>query len=145
MTELPRVELQAELGVPRETVWPLLATAEGLARWLDGAELDPRVGGAVRLRLLEAIVAGTIVALDPEQHVSFSWDYPDDPLGYPTVVAFDAIEHGPRTHLTVRHVGFRSPRQRLLHDALWRVWFARLRETAEAAESVLAGAEGRRA
>lgn len=139
MTELPRVELQAELAVPREKVWPLLATAEGLRRWLDGAESDPRVGGAVRLLLLQAVVAGTVVAFDPEQHLSFTWDYPDDPLGYQTVVAFDAIEHGPRTHLTVRHVGFRSERQRLLHDALWRVWFERLRAAAEAPAQAGAG------
>ncbi|HEX5467095.1 MAG TPA: SRPBCC domain-containing protein, partial [Candidatus Limnocylindrales bacterium] len=102
MSRLPRVELQAELDVARDRVWPLLASAEGLGRWLDGAELDVRVGGALRLRLLEAVVTGTVVALDAPQHISLTWDYPDDPLGYQTVVAFDAIEHGPRTHLTVR-------------------------------------------
>ncbi|MGH2467319.1 MAG: SRPBCC family protein [Candidatus Limnocylindrales bacterium] len=139
MTDLPRVELQAELGLARPRVWPLLATAAGLARWLDGAELEASVGGAVRLRLLEATVAGTVLAFDPPQHLSFTWDYPDDPLGYPTVVAFDAIEHGPRTHLTVRHVGFRSERQRLLHDALWRVWFERLRAAAESAGLIGSG------
>lgn len=131
VNRLPRVELQAELDVARDRIWPLLASAEGLGRWLDGAEFEARVGGTVRLRLLEAVVAGTVLALDPQQHVSFTWDYPDDPLGYQTVVAFDAIEHGPRTHLTVRHVGFHSERQRLLHDALWRVWFPRLRAASE--------------
>jgi uncharacterized protein YndB with AHSA1/START domain len=137
-----RVELQAELDAMRTDVWPLAATADGLRRWLDGAELEARVGGDVRLRLLEAVVVGTVVALDPPQHISFSWDYAEDPLGYLTVVAFDAIEHGPRTHLTLRHVGFRSERQRLLHDALWRVWFGRLAAAAEGGVALASSSAG---
>jgi uncharacterized protein YndB with AHSA1/START domain len=133
-----RVELQAELEVPRERVFPLIASAEGLAHWLDAAELEARLGGAVRLRLREAVVEGRVLALDPPQHISFSWDYPDQPLGYPTVVAFDAIDHGARTHVTLRHVGFRSASQRDLHDALWRHWFGRFREAAHAAEREVA-------
>ena len=45
-----RVELQLEVDAPRAAVFALLATADGLQQWLDAAELDPRVGGAVRLR-----------------------------------------------------------------------------------------------
>lgn len=125
MIESARVELQAELDAPREAVFGHFATAAGLAGWLDAAELDARPGGAVRLRLRDAVAVGRVVALDPPQHLSFSWDYPDEPLGYPTVVAFDAIDHGARTHVTLRHVGFRSVRQRDLHEALWRYWFGR--------------------
>jgi len=126
----PRVELQAELAIPRERAFELLSTSAGLASWLDGAELDARSGGTVHLRLREAAVEGRVVAFDPPQHLSFSWDYPDAPLGHPSVVAFDAIAHGPRTHVTLRHVGLVGPRQRDLHDALWRYWFGRFREVA---------------
>jgi uncharacterized protein YndB with AHSA1/START domain len=128
-----RVELQAEIDASREVVFALVATADGLARWLDAAELEPRPGGAVRLRLLEAEVRGKVVALDAPQHVSFTWDYPDEPLGAPSVVAFDAISHGHRTHLTLRHVGFASRRARDDHEALWRFWFPRLVTAAQAA------------
>lgn len=121
-----RVELQAEVDAPREAVFALVSSAAGLARWVDAAEFEPRVGGAVRLRLREAEVVGKVIALDPPQHVSFSWDYPDEPLGAPSVVAFDAIDHGHRTHLTVRHVGLATARSRDLHEALWRHWFPRL-------------------
>jgi uncharacterized protein YndB with AHSA1/START domain len=130
-----RVELQAEVDAPREDVFALVSTAEGLRRWLDEADLEPHVGGAVRLRLRDAVVAGRILALDPPQHVSFGWDYPDEPLGTPSVVAFDAIEHGHRTHLTVRQVGFPSARSRDLHEALWRHWFPRLVQAASGAEA----------
>lgn len=122
----PRVELQAEVDAPREAVFALVATAEGLRRWLDEADLEPREGGALRLRLRHADVAGRVLAFDPPQHISFSWDYPDEPLGAPSVVAFDAIEHGHGTHLTVRHVGLSSVRSRDVHEALWRHWFPRL-------------------
>lgn len=121
-----RVELQAEVDGPREAVFALVATAAGLRRWLDEADLETQVGGAVRLRLRDAWVQGRVLALAAPQHVSFGWDYPDEPLGTPSVVAFDAIEHGQRTHLTVRQVGFPSARSRDLHEALWRHWFPRL-------------------
>lgn len=105
---------------------------------MDEAELDPQLGGAVRLRLLDAVVTGVVVAWDPPQHISFTWDYPDQPLAHPTVVAFDAIDHGARTHVTVRQVGFRSAHQRELHEALWRVWFERFHKAVMARAPVAA-------
>lgn len=127
-----RVEVQSEVDAPRAAVFALVSTADGLRRWLDEADIDLRVGGAVRLRLRDARVEGHVLAVDPPQHVSFSWDYPDEPLGAPSVVAFDAIEHGHRTHLTMRHVGLVTVRSRDVHDALWRYWFPRLVEAATA-------------
>jgi uncharacterized protein YndB with AHSA1/START domain len=127
-----RVELQAEIDAPRDVVFALVATSEGLARWLDAASIEPRPGGAVRLRLLDAEVVGKLVALDAPQHVSFSWDYPAEPLAGPSVVAFDAISHGRRTHLTLRHVGLVGRRSRDDHEALWRFWFPRLVAAAQA-------------
>jgi len=131
----PRVEQQAELPIARERFFDLVATAGGLGRWVDEAELAgdrAAVGARVRLRLRDAVIEGKVVAVDAPQHVSFSWDYPDAPLAAPTVVAFDAIDHGDRSHVTIRHVGFRSRRQVDLHDALWRYWFGRLGAVAKA-------------
>ncbi|HET7677664.1 MAG TPA: SRPBCC domain-containing protein [Candidatus Limnocylindrales bacterium] len=132
MADTTRVELQAELAVRRADLWPLLATAEGVGRWLDEAEFEPKPGAPCRFRLREAVAVGEVAAVDAPQHISFRWDWQDEPLGVPTVVAIDAIDHGQRTHLTLRHVGFRSARQHELHEALWRYWFERLRRAAEA-------------
>lgn len=121
-----RVELQAEIEADRADVFALVATAEGLRSWLDGADLEPRVGGAVRLQLRDSEVAGKIVALDPPQHISFTWQWVDEPAGAPSVVAFDVIDHGQRTHLTIRHVGLRDRQQVELHEELWRHWLDRL-------------------
>jgi uncharacterized protein YndB with AHSA1/START domain len=127
-----RVELQAEIDAPRELVFALVATAEGLRTWVDEADLEPRVGGALRLRLHDSVGVGVVVALDPPQHVSFTWDWEQEPLGSRTVVAFDAIEHGAATHLTLRHVGIRGRRRLELHADLWKYWFERLKLVAAA-------------
>lgn len=138
----PRVELQAEVDVPRAALFGLVATAEGLARWLDEVEFEPRVGARVRMRLRDAAAHGEIVALDPPQHISWSWDWTGEPLGRPTVLAFDLIEHGTRTHLTLRHVGLVSRVQRELHEVVWRYWFGRLLDAAAraGADVTVAGA-----
>lgn len=124
------VELQAEVAAPRRFVFPLLATAEGMTRWLDEVDLEPRVGAATRFRLRDAVAVGKVLALDPPQHISFSWEWEGEPAAVASVVALDAIDHGRRTHLTLRQVGFRDERQRELHEALWRYWFGRLTEAA---------------
>ncbi len=128
-----RVELQQEVHVGRTAVWRLIATKEGLASWLDGATFEPRVGAPLRLQLRDATAVGTILAVDPPQHVSFTFDWEGDPIGSQTVVALDAIDHGEGTHVTLRHVGLPGGRQRDLHEALWRYWFARLVQVASAA------------
>jgi uncharacterized protein YndB with AHSA1/START domain len=120
-----RVELQAEIDAPRAAVFELVSSAAGLRRWLDEAEFDASIGGAVSLRLRDATAEGRVLALDPPQHVSFTWDWPQQRLGQLSVVAFDAIAHGARTHLTIRHVGL-PPAQLALHEELWRHWLARL-------------------
>ena len=137
-----RVELQAEVDAPRVLVYPLLATAEGLSKWLDEAELEPRVGGPIRLRLRDAVAVGHVLAIAPPQHISFTWDWLDQPLGTVTVVAFDAIDHGSRTHLTIRHVGLPTPAQVELHEEMWRYWLERFEA---AAKDLLRDVETRRA
>jgi uncharacterized protein YndB with AHSA1/START domain len=128
-----RVEQQAEVSGRRTELYPLVSTAEGLCRWLDEADMQPKVGAQVRLRLRDGVAVGTVLAVDSPQHISWTWDWEADPLPAPSVVAFDLIDHAERTHLTVRQVGLRSRAQRDLHDALWRYWFARLRKEAERA------------
>ena len=120
-----RVELQAEVAAPRDLVFPLVATADGLRRWLDAASLDARVGGELRATLRDAQAVGRVLALDPPQHVSFTWDWVERPLGAPSVLAFDVIDHGARTWVTLRHVGLPTQDQIDLHDQMWRYWLTR--------------------
>ena len=124
-----RVELQAEVEAERQRVFQLVSTPDGLSTWTDGAELDARVGGPLRLRLREAVGEGSVLALDPPQHISFAWTWEGEPE-HRTILAFDAIDHGSRTHLTLRHVGLRDRRELEVHEALWRHWFDRLVDVA---------------
>ncbi len=133
MPTVLRVELQVEVDGQRDGLFELLSSADGLKRWLDGADVIAKVGGGVRLRLLRAWAVGKVLAIDPPQHISWTWDWEAESLGTTTVVAFDLIDHGKRTHMTLRHVGFRSRAQLELHDALWRYWFGRLVAATEVA------------
>jgi len=120
-----RVELQTEVDAPRDEVFTLLATSPGLSSWLDAAELDARVGGAFRFQLRGAVAAGKVLALDVPQHISFEWNWEAEPLPRPSVVAFDAIDHGARTHVTIRQVGLPNAEQVELHEEMWRYWISR--------------------
>jgi uncharacterized protein YndB with AHSA1/START domain len=118
-----RIELQAEVDARRVDVYRLFATPEGLAQWVDAAEMQPRVGSPVRLVLRDAVAVGTVLAVDPPQHISWSFDWEGDPLRFSTVLALDVIDHGERSHVTLRHVGLRTREQQELHTALWSYWF----------------------
>ncbi len=138
MPTVLRVELQAEVDGRRQELFELVASSGGLRRWLDDADVIANVGGTVRLKLLSAWAVGHILAVDPPQHISWTWDWEAKSLGTTTVVAFDLIDHGKRTHLTLRHVGFRSRAQLELHDALWRYWFGRLVAATEVLSEIAA-------
>lgn len=125
-----RVEMQLEVDAPRERVFPLFASAAGLARWLDAAELEPRVGGAIHVRLRDGEATGEVLAISEPQHISFTWQWTAQPARVASVVAFDAIAHGKRTHVTLRHVGLGSAAAVELHQEVWRFWLARFAQVA---------------
>lgn len=122
---IDRVELQLEVDAPRAAVFALFATADGLRRWIDAAELEPRVGGGLRVRMRDAQASGQVLALDVPQHISFTWEWLGQRAAAPSVVAFDAIDHGARTHVTLRHVGLSSREDVQLHEEMWRFWLDR--------------------
>lgn len=130
-----RVEQQLEVDAARESVFELFGTAEGLRRWLDAADLEPRVGGVVRVRMRDATATGTVLALDAPQHISFTWEWAGQRWATPSVVAFDAIDHGARTHVTLRHVGLPSDSEVELHSELWRYWLERFAAAVRDTES----------
>ena len=127
-----RVELQLEVDASRDAVFALFASEDGLRRWLDAADLEPRVGGALRIRMRDATASGRVLALDSPQHISFTWEWAGGSAASAMVVAFDAIDHGPRSHVTLRHIGLRSQAELDLHNELWRYWLERFAEAVRA-------------
>ncbi|TLS39557.1 hypothetical protein FE633_46310 [Streptomyces montanus] len=60
------------LPQPVENVWPVLAGADGLRRWLAAAEpFEPRLGGAVTLH---GLGAGRVTAWDVERVAEYTVD-----------------------------------------------------------------------
>ena len=58
------------LPVPMETVWPAVATVEGLAAWWTGvAALEPRLGGAV---VLPGLGKGQVTAWDVDRVAEYT-------------------------------------------------------------------------
>jgi uncharacterized protein YndB with AHSA1/START domain len=86
--------------------------------------------------LRDAQAVGRVIALDPPQHISFAWDWVARPLGSNSVVAFDVIDHGTRTWVTLRHVGLPSPQQVALHEEMWRYWLKRFEEACRSLEPI---------
>jgi uncharacterized protein YndB with AHSA1/START domain len=132
MVVAPRVELQAEVDGRRADLFTLVSSTDGFRRWLDDAAFEPNLGSPCRFVLGDAVAIGKVLAISVPQHVSMTWDWEGEPLGSPSVVAFDLIDHGKRTHVTLRHVGLADRDQRELHDAMWRHWFGRLIDAAAA-------------
>ncbi|WP_053848236.1 SRPBCC domain-containing protein [Streptomyces sp. NRRL B-24085] len=105
------------LPAPMETVWPAVATAEGLAAWWTGAEaLEPRLGGAV---VLPGLGEGQVTAWDVDR------------------VAEYTLERGGRVRFHLERDGDDGAVLRFTHEyegegetePAWRARFERLLET----------------
>lgn len=91
---------------PIETVWSAMTQPERLADWLGVSELEPRVGGAVRLFTdgePAAQVHGRVLAWEPPRVLAFTWAAHDEPE---TVVRAELSEAGEgATRLVFTHAG----------------------------------------
>ena len=91
---------------PIEKVWAAITVPERLADWLANAEIEMKVGGAIRLDWFgHNSMVGRVVMLDPPQ--TFAWTWTLD--GRETVVRFALEADGEGCRLTLTHSGL-SPR-----------------------------------
>jgi uncharacterized protein YndB with AHSA1/START domain len=82
---------------PIERVWAALTVPERLADWFGVAEIDLRVGGAVRMRWGEF----PITVCDPPQSLAWGWELG----GRDTLVRFDLAAEAGGCSLTLTHSG----------------------------------------
>ena len=101
-----RVAFRRYYRKPAEKVWAAVTVPERLADWLAKAEIDPRVGGTVRLTWSDANygIEGKVVAYDPPKR--FAWTWPLD--GRDTVVSFEVEADGEGCWLTLTHAGLNT-------------------------------------
>ncbi len=105
------IVLRVPLGRTAADVWPLLSTAQGLEKWLAGADrFDATVGGSFRFtsrfKGTEVIEEGRIVALDGERLVALDWEWMGQGWDAPTRVELHLAPHDSGVALVLAHRGF---------------------------------------
>ena len=129
--ESAEVVVQRSLPAAPETVYREWTHPEAFAAWMcprpakaTGIELDPRVGGRLRIGIEEGatkfVVTGEYVEVDPPSRLAFTWrcsNWPDPDLNSLVIVTIEPLE-GNRSLMTIRHTLLASE-LRLQHEAGW--------------------------
>jgi uncharacterized protein YndB with AHSA1/START domain len=112
----------------RATVFRFFLDSERFARWWGpGSTIDPRVGGAVRIRYPNGELAeGEITELVPDTRIAFTFGYPDPKKPIPvggSLVSITLEEVADGTRLTMKH-HVATAEVRELHGQGWKYQFA---------------------
>jgi uncharacterized protein YndB with AHSA1/START domain len=124
-----------EIAAPPEQVFALLTEPASLVRWWpEAAQLEPRLGGSVRMEFMggASVVAGEVTRYDPPQARGVTWVRDGTPDVVTTVdFTITPVGHG-RSRVEVVHAGWeQAPALRPLHDAGWTHFVASLAALAE--------------
>jgi uncharacterized protein YndB with AHSA1/START domain len=124
-----------EVRATPERLFALLTEPESLARWWpDVAELEPRVGGRVRMEFMggQSVVTGRVTRYEPPRGLGFTWVRAESP-DVTTEVGFTVTPLGDgRSRVEVVHAGWENaPELRPLHDAGWAHFLGCLGDLAE--------------
>ena len=128
------VEREIRIDAPRERVFPLVATREGMLRWFRPAVFEARIGGEAKFVFPfdteDAISRGTVTAYDPPARVAFTWAWGSAAANVHTEVTIDLIAEGQATLLRLTHTGFVDEAAAQGHDTGWTHWLDRLETVA---------------
>ena len=72
-SERATVSFERRYARTRDEVWQALTEPAQLARWLDEAIVDLRVGGRFEIRFSDAAMVGTITALEDRRLLAYTW------------------------------------------------------------------------
>ena len=83
-----------------EKVWAALIDPELLVNWLAPGQIDPRLGGRVKLDFQDSGIAidSTVTAINAGHLLEYSWSGPGEPL---RPVRWELEPAGPTTRLTL--------------------------------------------
>jgi uncharacterized protein YndB with AHSA1/START domain len=112
-----------EIATSREQLFPLLVEPASLQLWWpDVAEIEPQLGGRIRMEFRggESVVNGEVTRFEPPEAIAFTWiraEMPDVSTHVElTVTELDRA----RCRVEVVHSGWEhAPEMRPLHDAGW--------------------------
>jgi uncharacterized protein YndB with AHSA1/START domain len=111
MINLPPIEVNTYIAVPPQRVYDALTTPSVWDAWFtQGMELDPRAGGSILFRWIDAMVdrytttaGGPVLEAEPPRRFVFQWT-PGDST---TTIEFELERLGPGTRLSVKESGHR--------------------------------------
>ena len=130
------------IRAPRATVFNYFTDSERFARWWgQGSTIDPRPGGAVRIRYPNGVLAsGEILEIDPGSRLVFTFGYESGQPMPPGAsrVTITLVDTAGGTRLSLHHA-FADPAARNQHVQGWRYQLALFANVA--ADEVYAGAE----
>ncbi|MBI3304253.1 MAG: SRPBCC domain-containing protein [Deltaproteobacteria bacterium] len=122
------VGLSIDIAASREAVYDALIRPAELERYIaTHAAVEPRIGGHYSFGWKEG-GAVKILELKPEERLSYSWSYEDQP---DTVVTWTLEGSGGRTRLTLVHSGFARDRKNGGYHAGWLKFLNRLKNLVE--------------
>lgn len=124
-----------EIRATPERLFPLLTDPDALVRWWpDVAELEPRMGGRVKMvfRGGESVVTGEVTRFEPPFALGFTWVRAETP-GVITQVDLNVTPLGEgRCRVEVVHAGWeQAPELRSMHDLGWSHFLTCLVDLAE--------------
>jgi uncharacterized protein YndB with AHSA1/START domain len=131
------IRVSRRFTAPREQVFAAWTDPDVLKRWWKGApdfetplaEVDPRAGGAYRLKMTTPAgevhsVHGEYTEVRPPERLAFTWAWE----GLPGVsqVVVDFIEDGGGTEVVIVHTGLAEAESRGQHEQGWNAVLASL-------------------
>jgi len=129
------VEKTVQVNAPADLLYELLTDAEHLVRWMAAtAELDARVGGAIRWTHANGdTCCGEFVELVPARRIVFTYGWERAEVGVPpgsTTVEITLEPKGSGTQLHLVHRGLAGPMADA-HAGGWSNYLGRLAAVAE--------------
>lgn len=135
MGETRTVVVEREFAHPPAKVWRALTQPHLLAEWLMRNDFEPVVGRAFTLRTSpqggwNGVIDCTVLAVEPEKRLSYTWDSGDGPLRVTSMVTLTLTPAGGGTHLRMEQSGFRSEQVQNFEGAKygWRNFLGKLEQ-----------------
>jgi uncharacterized protein YndB with AHSA1/START domain len=145
MSETKTLHIERTFQAPAEAVFEAFTSEEVLRRWWHAgadwetteAEVDPRVGGTVRVVMrdphkdAEHGGGGKYSEVEPPTRLAFTWIWDDDPRG--TLIEVDFSENDGTTTVRFTHSHLWDEETVRDHEDGWNKLFDNLERTLEAA------------
>ena len=126
MTETRSVIIEREIPYPPEKIWRALTQPHLIEAWLMKNDFEPAVGRDFTLRGDWGSVDCTVLGLEPNRSLSYSWAA----MGLESVVTWTLTPSAAGTTLRMEHEGFRADQEQAYQGAQygWRNFLGKLEE-----------------